>query len=72
MCEAALATYLTLSAPLLWQPVQKRDRFSRTTNFTRSHTPQHAAMLFRMSAHARGVDGRIYGPYKLTFSPSDD
>ena len=42
MCEAALATYLTLLAPLLWQPVQKRDRFSRTTNFTRSHTPQHA------------------------------
>ena len=24
--EAALGTYLTVSAPLLWQPVQKRDR----------------------------------------------
>ena len=24
-CEVALATYLTLSAPLLWQPVQKES-----------------------------------------------
>ena len=24
-CEAALATYLTLSAPLLWQSVQKKS-----------------------------------------------
>ena len=40
-CEDALATYLTLSAPLLWQPVQKRDRFRYIV--WRSHTHERDA-----------------------------
>ena len=59
MCEA---TYLTLSAPLLWQPVQKKETVSGSVSgFTHSHTPQHAgfaAMLFRMCRRMRVGSGR--------------
>ena len=62
VCEAALATYLTLSAPLLWQPVQK-ETVSAGQQTSRVATP----LSMRVRRHvvsnvgACAWSGRTYG-----------